>query len=225
MGTTTRKALEIEDALGDLGTALDGGRRTRERARLLRDRSSATSTRRWRSSRTSSATPSFPASEFDREKKRHLDTLAQQEKNAERGGERACARCSRSAPTIRTAARSRACRRRSTAITRDDLAPFHDAYWKPGSSRPRLRRRRDARRSDGARRRSTSAPGRAAPRPRSRSRRRRRRPPGSSTSSTARTRRRPRDRSSCRRRSGRRRTTTRSRSPTRSAAAAGSARG
>ena len=37
MGTPTRKALEIEDALGDLGVALTGRRRPGERAGLLRD--------------------------------------------------------------------------------------------------------------------------------------------------------------------------------------------
>ena len=137
------------------------------------------------------AQPAFPASEFDREKKRQLDALAQQDEERQRRRRAACARCSPSARSTRTGGRRRACRRRSRRITREDLAAFHaDAlearllgaliFVGDVTLAEATRARHEAlRRLDGRR-----------GRPRSRSRRRRRRPPARSTSSTGRTRRR-----------------------------------
>ena len=87
MGTATRKALEIEDALGDLGVGLTAAA-GRESARV----SFETLKRNLDPAMAIVAdvvrNAAYPASEFDREKKRHLDTLAQQEKNANAVGAR-----------------------------------------------------------------------------------------------------------------------------------------
>jgi zinc protease len=77
--------------------------------------------------------PAFLESEVDREKKRHLDALSQQAKNANAiagrvrsilafGPEHPYGRPVQGLPSS------------IEAITRADLVKFHEAYWKPGSS-------------------------------------------------------------------------------------------
>ena len=224
MGTKTRKALEIEDALGDLGTALAGaaGREATQLSFEVLKRNLDAGARDL--SPTWCATRSFPEAEFDREKKRQLDALSQQAKNANAvaagcgamlafGPEHPYGRPVQGLPST------------VEKISRDDLAQYHDERWKPGSSALIFVGDVKLDEAVGARAaRSFGTWSAARPRRRFRFRRRRRPPPGSSTSSTGRTPRRRSSRSSFRRPPGRRPTTTRCASPTRCGAAAASAR-
>lgn len=131
-GTPTRKALEIEDALGNLGTALSGyaGRvssilsfevLSRNLPAALEIVSDVV------------RNPTFPASEVDLQKKRTIDNLTQLANNPNAiaarvrpmllfGPDHPYGRPSTGLPsTVGT-------------ITRDDIAAFHSKYWKPGSS-------------------------------------------------------------------------------------------
>ncbi len=131
-GTTTRNAIQIDETLGNLGTALGGGA-AKESASfsvevLKRNLAPAVGVMA-----DVVVNPSFPASEFDREKKLALDNLTQTANNpnavANRvanmiafGADHPYGKPSGGLPgTVQ-------------AITRDDLVAFHKAYWKPGSS-------------------------------------------------------------------------------------------
>jgi zinc protease len=131
-GTKTRSALQVEDALGDLGTGVfgaAGGETSFVTFEVLkRNLSPALSV-----FSDVILNPAFPADEIEREKKKRLDALAQdaQDPNAiaQRvgamlafGPEHPYGRPGRGFPsTVQT-------------FTRDDFARFHEAYWKPGSS-------------------------------------------------------------------------------------------
>jgi zinc protease len=131
-GTKTRKALELEDTLGDLGTAI-GGFADRERSSL----SFEVLQRNLAPALTIFAdvvrNPAFPADEVEREKKKRLDALAQDanEPNAIAarvssmlafGPDHPYGRPQRGLPaTVRR-------------LIRDDFASFHNTYWKPASS-------------------------------------------------------------------------------------------
>lgn len=131
-GTQTRKSLEIDDALGNLGTSIEGGA-SREYSYftvevLKRNLPPALSI-------LSDITehPSFPAGEVEREKKKRLDSLAQQESSPNAISSRVS--------TILIFGRDHPYGRpvqgfRSTvqSITPAELGKFHAAYWKPGSS-------------------------------------------------------------------------------------------
>ncbi|HEX9149908.1 MAG TPA: pitrilysin family protein, partial [Thermoanaerobaculia bacterium] len=132
LGTKTRKALEIEDALGDLGTELNGVA-TRESSRLSFEVLKSNLAAAMAIVSDVVANPTFPQSEFDREKKRHLDALSQQAKNANAiagrvrsilafGADHPYGRPVQGLPSS------------IEGITRADLAEFHETYWKPGSS-------------------------------------------------------------------------------------------
>jgi zinc protease len=132
LGTKTRKALEIEDALGDLGTELSGFA-TREFAQLgfeVLERNLAPALN---IVGDVVRNPQFPAEEVDREKKRHLDNLAQANNNPNAIASRVRAmlafgidhpygRPSQGLPST------------VTKIDRADLASYHQTYWKPGTS-------------------------------------------------------------------------------------------
>jgi zinc protease len=132
MGTPTRKALEIEDALGDLGVGLTGAA-GRESARV----SFETLKRNLDPAMAIVAdvirNASYPASEFDREKKRHLDALAQQEKNANAVGARVRGLLA-FGPEHPYGRPAQGLPSTIEKITREDLSKFHADYWKPGSS-------------------------------------------------------------------------------------------
>ncbi|HEV8231943.1 MAG TPA: pitrilysin family protein [Thermoanaerobaculia bacterium] len=132
MGTKTRKALEIEDALGDLGTELSG---------FAQREASAVAFEVLKRNLAPALTivsdvvrnPLFPESEVEREKKRHLDALSQQSKNANAiagrvrsmlafGAEHPYGRPVQGLPST------------VEGITRADLQKFHDEWWKPASS-------------------------------------------------------------------------------------------
>jgi zinc protease len=132
MGTPTRRALEIEDALGDLGVGLTAAA-GRESARV----SFETLKRNLDPAMAIVAdvvrNAAYPASEFDREKKRHLDTLAQQEKNANAVGARVRSMLA-FGPDHPYGHPAQGLPSTIEVITREDLAAFHAKYWKPGSS-------------------------------------------------------------------------------------------
>ncbi|MGH9368614.1 MAG: M16 family metallopeptidase, partial [Thermoanaerobaculia bacterium] len=81
LGTKTRKALEIETALGDLGTAI-APESQRESSRLSFEVLKRNLGPALAIFADVVENATFPASEVDREKKRHLDALSQQAKNA-----------------------------------------------------------------------------------------------------------------------------------------------
>ncbi|AMY08783.1 protease3 [Luteitalea pratensis] len=132
MGTATRKALDIENAFGDLGATLAGsvGREYSfvNFEVLKRNLSPAIGIT---ADVVMNAT--FPEAEVEREKKRQLDLLAQTEKN---GGAiasrvRAILAFGPDHPYGRPA---QGFPRTIQGITRDDLVSFHKDRWKPGSS-------------------------------------------------------------------------------------------
>ena len=132
LGTKTRKALEIEDAFGDLGTSLNG-QATRESSRLSVEVLKSGLPRTMTLLADVVRNPTFPESEFDREKKRHLDALSQQSKNANAiaGRVRSMLAFGANHPYGRPV---QGLPSSIEGITRADLAKFHDTYWKPGSS-------------------------------------------------------------------------------------------
>lgn len=132
MGTKTRKALEIEDALGDLGTAFTGvaGREysTVSMEVLKRNLSQALPI-----FSDVVRNPIFPEAEVERARKLHLDNLAQQDKDADAlarrirpmltyGADHPYGRAYQGLP------------RTVQQISRQDLARFYETYWKPGGS-------------------------------------------------------------------------------------------
>ncbi|MDZ7268789.1 MAG: insulinase family protein [candidate division KSB1 bacterium] len=130
MGTKTRKALEIEDALGDLGTSLFGFA-TREASQLGLEVLSRHVDPALAILAEVIRQPVFPASEVDREKKRTLDNLAQQENNpnALAARLRSMLVFGHDHPYGRAMLPATV-----QQITREDLVAFHETYWKPGSS-------------------------------------------------------------------------------------------
>ena len=132
LGTTTRPALAIETAFGDLGTSLNSDTQ-RESSRLglevLRRNLPAAVGLMADVVRD----PTFPEAEVEREKRRHLDALAQQEKNggAVAARVRSMLVFGREHPYGRA---SQGLRGSIERITRADLAAFHRARWTPGGS-------------------------------------------------------------------------------------------
>ena len=132
LGTPTRKALQIEDGLGALGTTLTGGA-GRESAAvsfdvLVRNLAPALDIV---SDVVQHAT--FPEDQFDREKKRVLDQLSQNESNGNALVQRIQPMLAfgPSHPYGRPVAGLKGT---VSTITRDDLVAFHAARWKPGST-------------------------------------------------------------------------------------------
>ncbi|HSK71740.1 MAG TPA: pitrilysin family protein, partial [Pyrinomonadaceae bacterium] len=131
-GTKTRNALQIDETLGNLGTGLGWGA-ARENAGFSMEVLKRNLTPALDVMADVVLNPSFPADEFDREKKLALDGLAQAANNpnavANRvsymlafGADHPYGRPPGGLPgTVQ-------------AITREDLMQFHQTYWKPGSS-------------------------------------------------------------------------------------------
>lgn len=129
LGTKNRGALEIETAFGDLGTSL-AAETQRESSRLTLEVLKRNLEPALDLLADVVRNPVFPKAEVEREKKRHLDTLAQQEKN---GG--AVAARVRSVlvfganhPYGRAAQGLPATVER---LTREDLSAFHAARFAP----------------------------------------------------------------------------------------------
>jgi zinc protease len=132
MGTPTRKALEIEDALGDLGTELTGFA-VRESASLNFEVLERNLAPALNIVSDVIRNPQYPAEEVDREKKRHLDALGQQNNNPNTVASRVRAMLAfgvdhpygRAAQGLPSSV---------AKIERTDLASYHQTYWKPGTS-------------------------------------------------------------------------------------------
>ncbi|HKF44764.1 MAG TPA: insulinase family protein [Thermoanaerobaculia bacterium] len=132
LGTGARPALAIETAFGDLGTTLSPDTQ-RESSRLSMEVLKRNLASAVELMADVVRNPTFPESEVEREKKRHLDALAQQEKN---GG--AVAARIRSmlvfGPDHPYGRAAQGLRGTIERITRADLAAFHRTQWTPGGS-------------------------------------------------------------------------------------------
>jgi len=131
-GTKTRDAIQIDETTGNLGTTLNGGA-TKEYSSFSMEVLKRNLAPAMGVMADVVLNPSFPQTEFDREKKLALDGLAQAANNPNAVANRAASmiafgpdhpygRPSSGLPTT------------VQAITRNDLAAFHQAYWKPASS-------------------------------------------------------------------------------------------
>ncbi|HUE83678.1 MAG TPA: pitrilysin family protein [Pyrinomonadaceae bacterium] len=131
-GTKTKSALEIDNALGDLGTSI-GWSVSREHANhsmevLKRNLNPALDILA-----DVARNPSFPESEFDREKKILLDSLSQQANNPNSVANRVAFMLA-FGPDHPYGRPQLGLPGPVQSIQRDDLVKFHEAYWKPGSS-------------------------------------------------------------------------------------------
>jgi len=132
LGTATRKALEIEDALGNLGTEI-AGTAGREASQLDLEVLQRNLDPALGILADVVRNPSFPESELDREKKRQIDQLSQQSKNAN-------AIAGRLRPMLAFGPDHpyghpvQGLPGSIEKLTRADLVEFHRDRWKPGSS-------------------------------------------------------------------------------------------
>jgi zinc protease len=132
LGTKTRQALEIENALGDLGTTLNAAT-----GRQIATLSFEVLSRHVGAALGIMADvvqhASFPDAEVAREKKRQLDALAQQDKSPDAVAARVRAILAFGAdhPYGRPA---QGTTRSIESLTREDLIRFHRDYWKPGGA-------------------------------------------------------------------------------------------
>jgi zinc protease len=131
-GTKTRNALQVEDALGDLGTAIFGGA-GRESSSISFEVLKRNLSPALVIFSDVVRDPAFPADEVDREKKKRLDALAQDAEDANAianrvgqmlafGADHPYGRPGRGLPST------------IQPLTREDFTRFHEANWKPGSS-------------------------------------------------------------------------------------------
>jgi zinc protease len=131
-GTERKRALEIDDDLGNLGTSLNGSA-GRETATL----SFEVLKRNLKPAMTVMAdvamNPSYPAEELERERKIRLAELAQGENQPSTISARVSAMLAygHNHPYGRPTAGYPSTVEK---LTREDLARFHDAYWKPGGA-------------------------------------------------------------------------------------------
>jgi zinc protease len=131
-GTKTRKDLDIENAFGNLGTAL-ANETGRESARLSFEVLKRNLAPALEVFADVIQNPTYPGPEFERQKKRHLDALAQQAKepNAIAGRVSRILAFGATHPYGRPA---QGTPETVGAITREDVSKFHEERWKPGSS-------------------------------------------------------------------------------------------
>jgi zinc protease len=131
-GTASKDALAIDTELGNLGTAL-GWSAGRENARLNLEVLKRNLGPALAVLADVARHPSFPAAEFDREKKLALDGLAQTANNASAIANRVAYMLAFGAdhPYGRPAGGLPST---VSAIARDDLARFHQSNWKPAST-------------------------------------------------------------------------------------------
>lgn len=132
LGTKTKSALEIEDALGDLGTSLSGsaGRETSNVSFQALKRSLAPAMLLFADVVRN---PVFPEAEVAREKKIHLDRLTQEANNPNALSAR-IGNMLLFGPGHPYGRPLTGLPGTVGPITRADLARFHETYWKPGGS-------------------------------------------------------------------------------------------
>jgi zinc protease len=132
LGTKTRNALQIEEALADLGTTLEGGA-GRESARVGLDVLKRNLAPALAIVADVVQNATFPEQEVAREKKRLLDAIAQQERDPN-------ALAARVRPVLAFGPEHpygrpvQGFRGTVEKITREDLVAYHQARWKPASS-------------------------------------------------------------------------------------------
>jgi zinc protease len=131
-GTKTRSAIQIDETMGNLGAALFGGA-GKENASLGTEVLKRNLASALEVMADVAVNPSFPANEFDREKKLALDGLAQTANNPNAVANRVAAMLAFGAdhPYGRPSAGLPGT---VQAITREDLVQFHQTYWKPAST-------------------------------------------------------------------------------------------
>jgi zinc protease len=131
-GTRTKKALEIDDALGDLGTSLEGYANleysTLNFEVLQRNLAPALTVLS-----DVVRNPSFPPDEVERERKKRLDMLAQQE-NEPNSIARRVSLTLAFGPNHPYGHSPSGFPSTVEKLTSEDLSRFHDTYWKPGGS-------------------------------------------------------------------------------------------
>lgn len=132
LGTKTRAVLQIETAFGDLGTTLSSETQ-RETSRLGFEVLKRNLGRSLDLLADVVRNPTFPEAEIEREKKRHLDALAQQEKNG--GAVAARLRSMLVFGALHPYGRaSQGLPGTVQRLTRGDLAALHQARFTPGGS-------------------------------------------------------------------------------------------
>ncbi|HEY6951158.1 MAG TPA: pitrilysin family protein [Bacteroidota bacterium] len=131
-GTKSRKALDIEDALGDLGTSLQG-MATKELSSLALDVLAKNLKPALAILSDTVTDAAFPSTEFEREKELHLDAL-QQDKNNPNAIASRIRPLLAFGPAHRYGRPSRGFPATVRSITREDVVRFHDAFWKPNCS-------------------------------------------------------------------------------------------
>ncbi|MFL6465789.1 MAG: M16 family metallopeptidase [Bryobacteraceae bacterium] len=131
-GTQTQKALDLDNKFGDLGTTLES-RADREYSTLHFEVLQRNLPQALSMAADVTRNPSFPAEEVEREKKKRLDALAQAENSPNRIAQRV--------GSILAFGRDhvyghpvQGFRASVGKLKPEDLARFHTAYWKPGSS-------------------------------------------------------------------------------------------
>jgi zinc protease len=131
-GTATKNAIQIDETLGNLGTGLAGGA-GKESASFSMEVLKRNLAPAMNVMADVVMNPSFPASEFDREKKLALDNLAQTASNPNAVANRVAGMIAYG-PEHPYGKPSGGLPATIQPITREDLVGFHRAYWKPGSS-------------------------------------------------------------------------------------------
>jgi zinc protease len=131
-GTKTRNAIQIEDALGDLGTSI-GAYAGREQSGLTLEVLKRNLSPAVALLADAARNPSFPDAEVDREKKQRLDQLAQaaQDPNSIAGRVSWMLAFGPDHPYGRPGSGLPST---IPKLTRDDFVRYHDANWKPGGS-------------------------------------------------------------------------------------------
>lgn len=131
-GTRTRKSLDVETALGNLGTALSGSAQ-RELAVLRFEVLKRNLAPALEIFSDVVRNPAFPAEEVAREKNRQLDALAQENKDPFELAARIRGMLA-FGPTHPYGRPMHGLPETIEQITREDLSAFHGTYWRPGSS-------------------------------------------------------------------------------------------
>jgi zinc protease len=132
LGTPTRKALDIENALGDLGTSLSGNT-GREYASINFEVLSRNVAPAFAILADVAQHASFPATEFAREKTQQLDSLAQTAKNPNAIATRVRSMLA-FGPDHPYGRPVQGLPRTIESISREDLVAFHRDHWKPGGA-------------------------------------------------------------------------------------------
>ncbi len=131
-GTARQTAMQVDDTLGDLGTEINGVSRP-EYASLSLAVLAQNVDPAMAELASVALTPTFPAEEVEREKKKRLDAIAQEE-NDPNGVARRVARMLAFGRGSIYGHPADGFRSSVSTITPVDLQQFHEKLWKPGTS-------------------------------------------------------------------------------------------